>query len=216
MGTMQWTAIVPVKSLPEAKSRLLPPDDPTRPELALAFLQDVLSALERANSIVDVFVVTDDERVQGIVAATSARWLPESPHSGLNPAASFGAAHVPAVAPVAIIAGDLPCLTPECLDRVLTLAQEHRQSFMSDTQGIGTTMLMDRAAITCSPAFGERSRARHAQLGYVDLGLHCDGDARRLLARARRDVDTQVDLWDARRIGVGAATEAVLAGRVHG
>ena len=213
---MQWTAVVPVKSLPEAKSRLLPPDDPTRPELALSFLQDVLVALHGAHAVSGVIVVTDDDRVRGIVAATAARWLPESPHRGLNPAAAFGAAQVPPVSPVAIIAGDLPCLTPACIDLVLALAQEHRQSFVSDAQGIGTTMLMDRAAGTSSPAFGERSRARHAQIGYVDLGLDSDVDTRRLLARARRDVDTQVDLWDARRIGVGPATEAVLSGRVPG
>lgn len=212
---MQWTAVVPVKSLPEAKSRLLPPDDPARPELALSFLQDVLYALHGANSVSDVIVVTDDERVRDIVAATPARWLPESPHRGLNPAAAFGAAQVPADTPVAIIAGDLPCLTPACLDQVLALAQEHRQSFMSDAQGIGTTMLMDRVAATCTPAFGERSRARHAQLGYVDIGLDVDIDTRRLLARARRDVDTQVDLWDARRIGVGVETEVCLAGRIR-
>lgn len=211
---MQWTAVVPVKSLPEAKSRLLPPDDPARPELALSFLQDVLYALHGANSVSDVIVVTDDERVRDIVAATPARWLPESPHRGLNPAAAFGAAQVPADTPVAIIAGDLPCLTPACLDQVFALAQEHRQSFMSDAQGIGTTMLMDRVAASCTPAFGERSRARHAQLGYVDIGLDSGLDTRRLLARARRDVDTQVDLWDARRIGVGVETEACLAGRI--
>ena len=91
-----------------------------------------------------------------------------------------------------IIAGDLPCLTPACIDLVLALAQDHRQSFVSDAQGIGTTMLMDRAAVTSSPAFGERSRARHAQLGYVDLGLDSDvGDAvagvEGELAQARRE-----------------------------
>ena len=209
---MQWTAVVPVKSLPEAKSRLLPHDDPTRPELALSFLQDVLAALEGASSISDVIVVTDDARVQGIVAASPARWLPESPHRGLNPAASYGAGQVPPRSAVVIVAGDLPCLTPECLDLALNLAQAHERSFMSDAQGVGTTMLMDRAAANCAPAFGERSRARHAQLGYVDIGLDEDIDTRRLLARARRDVDTQVDLGDARRIGVGPATDAVLAG----
>ena len=211
---MQWTVVVPVKSLPDAKSRLLPADDPTRPELALSFLQDVLAALHGSNSVSDVLVVTDDERVRGTVAASSARWLPESPHRGLNPAAAFGAAQVPGDSAVAIIAGDLPCSNPECIARVLALADGHERSFISDAQGIGTTMLMDRAAAACSPAFGERSRARHAQLGYVDIGLDADIDTRRLLARARRDVDTQVDLWDARRIGVGAATEAVLAGRI--
>ena len=207
---MEWTAVVPVKSLPDAKSRLLPDADPTRPELALAFLQDVLSALAGAAGIARVVVVTDDERVQRSVEASSASWLPEAPHIGLNPAAAFGAASLPHDTAVAIIAGDLPCLIPSAVDLVLTLAVAHDRAFVSDAQGIGTTMLLDRTAATCSPAFGERSRARHVQLGYVDLGLDSNAQTRLLLARARRDVDTQVDLWDARRMGVGAATQAVL------
>jgi len=210
MGTMEWTAVVPVKSLPDAKSRLLPDADPTRPELALAFLEDVLSALAGAAGIVHVVVVTDDARVQSIVEASSAHWLPEAPHLGLNPAAAFGAASLPHDTAVAIIAGDLPCLNPSAVDLVLALAEAHGRAFVSDAQGIGTTMLLDRMAATCTPAFGERSRARHVQLGYVDLGLDVSDEARRLLSRARRDVDTQVDLWDARRIGFGPATSAVL------
>ena len=210
MGTMEWTAVVPVKSLPDAKSRLLPDADPTRPELALAFLQDVLTALEGAAGIARVLVVTDDDRIQSLVDASSASWLPEAPHVGLNPAAALGAASLPRDTAVAIIAGDLPCLIPSAIDLVLALAEAHDRAFVSDAQGIGTTMLLDRTAATCTPAFGERSRARHAQLGYVDLGLDVSDDTRRLLARARRDVDTQVDLWDARRMGVGAATRAVL------
>jgi 2-phospho-L-lactate guanylyltransferase len=212
MGTMEWTAVVPVKSLPDAKSRLLPDDDPTRPELALAFLEDVLAALDGAAAIAGVVVVTDDERVRRVVDASPARWIAEFPHTGLNPAAAFGAASLAPGSAVAIVAGDLPCLTSDAVDQVLALAGARERAFMSDAQGIGTTMLLDSVAANCSPAFGERSRARHVQLGYVDLGLDSSAEARRLLARARRDVDTQVDLWDAMRIGVGAATSAVLLG----
>ena len=167
-------------------------------------------ALAGAAGITRVLVVTDDERIQSLVDASSASWLPEAPHVGLNPAAALGAASLPRDTAVAIIAGDLPCLIPSAIDLVLALAEAHDRAFVSDAQGIGTTMLLDRTAATCTPAFGERSRARHAQLGYVDLGLDVSDDTRRLLARARRDVDTQVDLWDARRMGVGAATRAVL------
>jgi 2-phospho-L-lactate guanylyltransferase (CobY/MobA/RfbA family) len=42
----------------------------------------------------------------------------------------------------------------------------------------------------------------------VELGSDQSGEH---WLRARRDVDTAIDLWDAQRIGVGPATELTLA-----
>lgn len=106
--------------------------------------------------------------------------------------------------------GDLPCLTGEVIDFVFRFASIYERSFIADTQGVGTTMLMSHSIAGCTPAFGERSRAHHAKRGYVELGLSETAPERDRLARAHRDVDTQVDLWDAIRIGVGAATTAAL------
>ena len=47
-------------------------------------------------------------------------------------------------------------------------------------------------------------RSRYHELMSDDLDINA------LLIRARRDVDTAIDLWDARRIGVGASTSALL------
>jgi 2-phospho-L-lactate guanylyltransferase len=55
-----------------------------------------------------------------------------------------------------------------------------------------------------SPRFGGRSRAAHRAAGAVELML--EG-----IASVRRDVDTEVDLWDALRLGVGPRTKAVAA-----
>ena len=47
-----------------------------------------------------------------------------------------------------------------------------------------------------APRFGHRSRAAHRRAGVVELT-----DAG--LASLRRDVDTEVDLYDAQRLGLG-------------
>jgi 2-phospho-L-lactate guanylyltransferase len=52
------------------------------------------------------------------------------------------------------------------------------------------------------PAFGRRSRAQHVHDGAAELSLD--------VPRARRDVDTAVDLWDACRLGVGPETARLL------
>ncbi len=54
-------------------------------------------------------------------------------------------------------------------------------------------------ASSSTPRFGPRSRAAHAASGAVALEV---GPVPGL----RRDVDTEVDLWDAGRLGLGPAT----------
>ena len=209
-GPSRWAIVLPIKALTGAKTRLLPAGDPARPELALAFLQDVLSALSESESVAQVTVVTDDADVQQVATEANHLWAPESPNRGLNEAALFGASLTPPDLGIAIVAGDLPCLTGGVIDFVLRYAGIYERSFVADTQGIGTTMLMSHTIAGCTPAFGARSRAHHAALGYVELGLSENPSERHRLARVHRDVDTQVDLWDAIRIGVGPATESAL------
>ena len=76
--------------------------------------------------------------------------------------------------------------------------------FVADTEGTGTTLLTAADGSRLDPRFGHRSRARHAASGAVEL---VTGP----LASLRRDVDTEVDLHDARRLGLGPRTLAVLA-----
>ena len=198
-----WAAVIPMKPAEEAKSRLLPADDPHRAEFAMAFLEDVLVALADAPLRARI-VVTADDRARRIALAHGARIVddPEDPADGLNAAIMAGADA--AGGDVLAITADLPCLTSAAVSAVLAAADaETGSSFIGDAAGTGTTMLAMRPG--ARPAFGPRSRASHASAGYVPLGIiGADG------ARARRDVDTAVDLWDAGRIGVGAATQRVL------
>jgi len=202
---MQWSAIVPVKGHTEAKSRL-EADPKSREALSRAFLTDVLAALAGSDQISQVIVVTDDADLARLSSSDVRVNLLVS--HGLNEDIQQGLdllGHVPAI----VLTSDLPCLTTSALNEVLTLAHEHALSFISDTQGLGTTMLLAHDATTCLPKYGIRSHAQHVLAGFVEL-KSLDPVIRDSLTRARRDVDTAIDLWDAERIGVGAATSALL------
>ncbi len=76
----------------------------------------------------------------------------------------------------------------------------HPRGYVPDSAGTGTTMLTALPGVALDPAFGPDSAARH------DLIAH------RLPAAAglRLDVDTASDLEEAQKLGVGAATRAIL------
>jgi len=200
-----WSIVLPVKSIEQAKSRLLR-DDWARQQLMAAFLADILAALGAARHVSEVIVVGDDPLVRDIAEACGARSVAEGVAPGLNAAAATGLAATAPGSPVVVMVADLPCLTGPAIEHVLDLASAVPCSFVCDAAGTGTTMLAARKAKDCRPQFGPRSRARHAAAGNLELAPG-EVDA---FARARRDVDTEVDLWDAVRIGVGPATAAAM------
>jgi 2-phospho-L-lactate guanylyltransferase len=213
--THVWSVIVPVKLLADAKSRLHV--DHGRAELALAFFSDVLTAVRAAQDVAQVIVVGDEPAVHDMVqhsADPRVHLLPQGETPGLNPAIRHAASQLPPYSPVAVIASDLPCLDGATVSMVLQQASAYPRAFVTDAQGIGTTMIFQKDGSSLEPAFGTRSRARHRQLGYLELPAEAsyreDDTARQRWARARRDVDTAVDLWDAARIGVGPATAMIL------
>jgi len=203
-----WTAIVPAKRRDDAKSRLgATRSTHARSDLALAFITDALAAIAACPQIARVIVVTDDDGVADVARRIGAQVVAEPDPGGLNRAITAGA-HA-ATGPVIAIAGDLPALTAAALVRVLDLGDAHPRSFLCDAAGTGTAMLLAHDPAALQPEFGPASRARHATNGFAELGL--DPADAALLAGARRDVDTEVDLWDAVRIGVGPSTREALA-----
>lgn len=205
-AAMQWSVVVPVKALAGAKSRLDEAAD-LRAALSRAFLSDVLAALAGSTLVREVLVVCDEDP-PGLRGDSRLRVHRTAGH-GLNPDLQEGLAIVGA-GPVAIVAGDLPCLTAASIDAILAAAAGHAHAFVSDAQGVGTTMLLGAEAGTVVPQFGARSHARHTRAGAAEIASLAALDPL-LLSRARRDVDTPVDLWDAVRIGVGPATSSLLA-----
>jgi 2-phospho-L-lactate/phosphoenolpyruvate guanylyltransferase len=204
---LDWSLVVPVKLLAQAKSRLSGLAGPPRAELALAMAADTVAAAAAAPAVATVIVITDDPAVSGELAALGALILPDEPAAGLNPALAFGAEYAEAKWPGrgrAGLAGDLPALRPGELGLALAAAARHPQAFVPDAEGTGTTLYAAAPGTPFRPRFGAASRARHAAAGAVELEIPG-------LASLRRDVDTVDDLRRAASIGLGPRTTAVLA-----
>lgn len=201
-----WQAVIPLKNLGRAKSRLeLPP--PVRRDLVVGFAQDVIDACVQTGMIDEILVVAD--RSWNAEIPPLAAVVPDSGH-GLNHAIAT-AASVPTAQPRRlVIMGDLPCATGGELAGLLQAAPTDRMALVADHLNSGTTVLMGPSAV--GPAagvwghtrFGRESFVAHMSDGGVDLtptvgmGL-------------RWDVDDHGDLIQAVRLGVGAHTSAALA-----
>jgi 2-phospho-L-lactate/phosphoenolpyruvate guanylyltransferase len=211
----RWTAVVPVKALPAAKSRLasslasslgsslasgsVPP--PEHAELVRAMRQDTLAAVSSCPAVARVIVVCDRLTPLDVPATDVAPLIQRS--RGLNGAVRDGAAAAhqwPGDGVVALV-GDLPALTPELLADVLAAAGRVVRGYVPDVGGSGTTMITALPGAGLDPRFGADSAARHRDL------------ATRLPAApgARCDVDTLADLLAARELGLGPRTTAALA-----
>lgn len=205
----RWCLVLPVKRLAVAKSRLGSPyDGDVRRELALAFAIDTATAALSCPQVAAVQVVTDEPDAAAALAGVGAEVTGDRPDSGLNPALSHGAFLAAATHPgtsVGTLAADLPALRPAELSAVLRAGSAYRRSFVRDAEGTGTTLLLASTPDELQPMFGPASAARHLAQGAVEL----DAAA---LPSVRRDVDTAADLAAALGLGVGAATDRVLAG----
>lgn len=200
-----WGAVVPVKHLDVAKSRLGAYGDAARRALALAFAADVVAAALECPAVARVLVVTDDASAATALSELGAEVVPDDPDSGLNPALDHGADLLRARDPrlgVVTLSADLPALRPGDLAQVLAAVPAGGRAFVADSAGTGTTLLAASAPAALAPGFGDGSRRRHLDSGAVELPG---------TAALRRDVDTPEDLAAALVLGVGRRTAAAAA-----
>jgi 2-phospho-L-lactate guanylyltransferase len=197
-----WTAVIPVKPLDGAKSRLrgaVP--DGWHADLALALVRDTVAAVLACPVVRDVLVVTDDPAAARATAALGARIVPDRPRAGLNAAVRFGADVVAGLTrPRAVMGADLPALRPDELAAALALAR--RRSFVADAEGSGTVLLAAPPGVPIDPRFGAGSAAAHAASGAEALAGDWPG--------LRRDVDTAADLRIVMTLGAGQYTSELL------
>ena len=160
-------ALVPVKRLAAAKSRLLPgPDRAAAGRLTLAMLDDLLSALADATRVGRVAVVTPDHEVARHAEAGGALALLR-PDPGLNPSLDEGAAKLahPEQDGLLVVLGDVAGATPGDLDAVCAaLAEGPRPGAVLVPSRDGGTAALARAPHDALPArFGAESAARHRE-----------------------------------------------------
>jgi 2-phospho-L-lactate/phosphoenolpyruvate guanylyltransferase len=200
-----WRIVIPLR-LSDAKSRLSAQPAPRRRQLVVAMALDVIAAATACPVVGDVVLVADADGIASVTTFTPpGLHAVEDPGTGLNAAIESAAAG--ASGPVAALLADVPCATPAMLAAALA-ACAAGPAIVSDAEGIGTTLLGAPRAADLRPHFGPRSRAAHIAAGARDIPDSAAG----ALAGLRRDVDSEVDLWDARRIGLGAYTAAVVEG----
>ncbi|MGL4172574.1 MAG: hypothetical protein ACRCTR_00640 [Actinomycetota bacterium] len=206
---ISWIAIRPIKHPAIGKSRLVPPVGISRPTLARAIALDSLTAARTCPAVKYQIVVTNDlvisadaaQRGEMVVADPGAD-LAAAIAVGLSVAQSLRCNDSPLLTGIAVILADIPAVQPEDLTVALTAASRHRTAFVPDVEGAGTVLLTSRV-LPLMHHFGPGSADRHQQLGAHRLDLD--------LPRLRQDVDTATAFGQAVALGVGPATQAVLA-----
>lgn len=198
---MRTVAIVPIKALTAAKSRLAAALDPAaRAALTLRALGNVLAALDTPG-IAARLVVTPDEAVLRAADAAGAIGLRQD-GVGLNEGLAQGRTWAMAASAEAllIVLGDLPLLARSDVEALLDLADRPGVAvFAPDRHGMGTNALLLRPPDALPFAFGVGSLARHraaaAAHGLLPRWYDAPGTA--------LDLDTPADL---------AALDAILTG----
>ncbi|WP_179775647.1 2-phospho-L-lactate guanylyltransferase [Amycolatopsis endophytica] len=195
---------MPMKQPRAGKSRLRGAvDEREHPALVLALARDTLAAATAAGVRRVVVVAADPAAVSGL-RRPGVEIVAERGPAGLNSALRHGEEllreHDPG-AVVGAIQADLPALRPEELAAALAEAAG-RRLFAADAEGTGTTLLLSAAGEPLAPRFGPGSALAHAASGAVPLRLAAPS--------LRRDVDTPADLEEARELGVGEHTRALL------
>lgn len=197
-------AVIPVKVLTAAKSRLCLPDE-VRQNLALCFALDVIAAALSCAAVNKVVVLTDDSRVRRATAAWPVYRLPDPFPTTLSSLVDVGCGSVREQWPTAttlVIPADMPALNARDLDHALGSAAGHSAAFVRDAAGCGTTLLLRTPGSRVRASYGWASAKEHVQRGCMELT--------RVGPSLRQDVDTLADLAAAEALGLGCHTQAAL------
>jgi 2-phospho-L-lactate guanylyltransferase len=154
----QTHAYVFMKPLAASKSRLAGALTPARRELlAASMLASTLDAVTDAG--LATTVIGGDPDVRQLSEASGAAWRPE-PVAGLNE--SLSAVIVAALSShVLYLPADLPLLTPEDIETLLSSAGEDTVVIAPDRWRLGTNALLLPAASAFVPALGQGSFELH-------------------------------------------------------
>ena len=158
-------ALIPVKSLATAKSRLACVLDPfQRCELVITMLEKVTIECMACEKINSVYIVTPDREIAAIAEKCGATAIAEPAHSGLNGAVSLGLTKIRSfgASKILILPADIPFLTQKELSQLLLQSKSEHQSVIvpcHKSQGTNALLIPSRAAFT--PQFGKASFRQH-------------------------------------------------------
>jgi len=184
---MTYRAIIPVKSLSEAKSRLATHLTlRQRENLVLDMLHHVLQTLHESNVLEQVSVVSSDQRVLRQAQAWGAQAVVEE-MPGHNAALHAAALQELAAGTSALltIAADLPLLHPSDIRVLVAQSALYPVVLASSRDGTGTNAILVRPPLAIPYLFGENSLQRYQQAArqwqldstiYHSIGLSLDID----------------------------------------
>lgn len=160
MTLSSTVALIPVRFRPEAKHRLAENWDITwRRELVQAMLADVLKALEYAKTIGQRIIVTCDD----IFSPTFPKNNVETYRSTVKELNSELMTCIQRLTEnqvqyIIIILADIPLLTNEALDEIVTFGQRTQRPVMAqDWKGTGTNILFSPLPLPIELCFGNQS-----------------------------------------------------------
>jgi 2-phospho-L-lactate guanylyltransferase len=189
-GAERTWALVPIRGLSTAKTRLGPDlDPPARRRLVESMLRRTLVATRDARTIAGTVVVTKDPEVAGLATAHRAVGLVEQV-PGLNEAvvAARSVAEGRGATAVVVLPADLPAISAAAIDALVgaaadaamadaAMADKERAgdgryepgepgsggvvALVTDRHGLGTNALFLAPPAVIDPAFGDGSRAAH-------------------------------------------------------
>jgi 2-phospho-L-lactate guanylyltransferase len=186
------SALIPVKALAAAKSRLagyLPPAQ--RAQLVLTMLHHVVATLQASGQLSRIVIVSADERVRACAVSWGAEGWPEE-QPGHNAALEAAARRLrtEGVATLLTISADLPLLKSEEVTALLAQGRRYPVVLAPAHDGLGTNALLLRPPLLLPYLFGEESFRRY-----------CEASQRCHLAYSRYespglalDIDTPEDL----------------------
>jgi 2-phospho-L-lactate guanylyltransferase len=165
---MTMWAIVPVKPLGRAKSRLAEKMVPERRErLATALLMRTVGLLLPLPPIQGVLVISRDTKALAMVRELGAQTAQESGTPELNSALrrATQVLRVRGADAVLVVPADIPLLAPEDIEEVARLGQYSQTVVIApDRHETGTNLLLVRPSGMIPYAFGEGSFAEHRRL----------------------------------------------------
>ncbi|GLV56287.1 hypothetical protein KDH_31280 [Dictyobacter sp. S3.2.2.5] len=184
---MKYTALVPVKSLEAAKSRLASHlTAEQRASLMLDMLHHVLQTLQISQAFEHVSVVSADTRVLQHAQHWGAQALVET-QAGHNPALTAAATHelLQGTDALLTISADLPLLQVADIGQLVEKSRCHDVVIAASQDGTGTNALLTHPPLILPYTFGVNSRYHHQNeaqkrhLSYMvhhSLGLSLDID----------------------------------------
>jgi len=164
--------VLPVKPPRQSKQRLKDCSNSFRAGLALAMLQDVLTALAGSTTVSGIVIVTMDAEIAELAAERGIHVVEETGPPGMNRAIAQGCdyARRRGAASLVVIPLDIPLLTAVEFDRLVLEVQQRSADADDPVLGIvpaagrgGTNWMYVGAQRAFSPLYGQDSYARHLE-----------------------------------------------------